>query len=194
MSIGPPIHEIWLFLKLTLKIRYHSHWWSQISKWYSASIILSTHTHFVPCQSGHTFLRYCYFKIWPWKSNRWKSKVTQSAQHSIDALSFRFSSIGPTIHKIWTNMFDRERAEIGKWLNKWFLLNRGDYVKSLSIRLLGNRDRSRSLPIYNGFLFGVATITLFPNMVNDGWRTSLAYDVSFLPPPDKLLYICDTVM
>ena len=68
MSIGHPIPEIRLFQNLTLKIQGQGygrgeHWKSQ-----HGSNILSTHILFVPCQSVIPFLRYNFFKIWPWKS------------------------------------------------------------------------------------------------------------------------------
>ena len=52
-----PLLTHWSYVFLALNYRY------------SESNILSIHIPFVPCQSDHPFLKYSYFKIWPWKSN-----------------------------------------------------------------------------------------------------------------------------
>ena len=69
MVIGPPIPEIQLFKKLTLKIQGQGHGWSQSSKSRCEFNILSTHIPLVPCQSALPFLKYSIFKIWARKSN-----------------------------------------------------------------------------------------------------------------------------
>ena len=58
---------------------------------------LSTHTTFVPCQSGLPFLGYGYFPIWPWKS---KAKIVVQChitwvQHPINSRPFCCISIDP---------------------------------------------------------------------------------------------------
>ena len=71
MFIGPPIPEIKLFKKLTLKIQGQGHGWSRSSKSQCESNImniLSTDNSLVPCQLTLPFLRYSIFKVWPWKS------------------------------------------------------------------------------------------------------------------------------
>ena len=68
MSIGHPIPEIRLFQNFTLKIQGQGHEWGERWKSQSGCNILSTHNHFVPCQSALPFLRYRILKIWPWKS------------------------------------------------------------------------------------------------------------------------------
>ena len=68
MSIGPPIPEIQHFQNLTLKIQGQGHEWGESWKPQHGSNILSTHIPFIPCQSAIPFLRYDFFKIWPWKS------------------------------------------------------------------------------------------------------------------------------
>ena len=68
MSIGHPIPELWLFQKLTLKIKGQCHGWGHSSKSQCESNIISTHTPFVPCQSALPLLSCDFFKIWPWKS------------------------------------------------------------------------------------------------------------------------------
>ena len=68
MSIGHPIPEIQHFQNLTLKIQGQSHGWGESWKSQHGSNILSTHIPFIPCQSAIPFLRYDFFKIWPWKS------------------------------------------------------------------------------------------------------------------------------
>ena len=89
MSTDPPIPEIWLFQNLTLKIQGHDHGWSQSSRSHSGSDILSTHIPLVPCQSAFSFLRYGYFKIWPWKS---KVKVIVQG-HIVGPTSYGLTSL-----------------------------------------------------------------------------------------------------
>ena len=47
--IGPPISEIQVLKKLTLKIQGQGHWWGQSSKSQCEFNILSTHIPLVPC-------------------------------------------------------------------------------------------------------------------------------------------------
>ena len=70
MSIGHPIPKIRLFQKLTLKIQGQGqgHGWGESWKSQHGSNILLTHIPLIPCQSAIPFLRYDFFKIWPWKS------------------------------------------------------------------------------------------------------------------------------
>ena len=68
MPIGHPIHRIRLFQNLNLKIQGQGRGWEVSWKSQHGSDILSTHIPFIPCQSAITFLRYDFFKIWPWKS------------------------------------------------------------------------------------------------------------------------------
>ena len=78
MSIHPLIPTIDLFLNLTFKIQGQSH----SSRSHSRYNILLTHIPFFPCWLALKFLRYSYFKNWPWKprSRSWvrssKFKVT----------------------------------------------------------------------------------------------------------------------
>ena len=86
MSISPPIPEIQTFKKLTLKIQGQGHGWG-------GSNILSTHIPLIPCQSAIPFLRYDFFKIWPWKS---KVKVMGEGNvesHKVGATSYRLTSL-----------------------------------------------------------------------------------------------------
>ena len=62
MLIGPPIPEIQLFKKLTLKIQGQGPGWGQSSNSQWESTILLTHIPFVPCQSALSFLRYSIFQ------------------------------------------------------------------------------------------------------------------------------------
>ena len=68
MLIGPPIPEMQLFKKLTLKIQGQGHGWGQSSKSQCESNILLTHIPIIPCQSGIPLLSYDFSKIWPSKS------------------------------------------------------------------------------------------------------------------------------
>ena len=87
MLIGPPIPEMQLFKKLTLK--FQGQGWGQSSKPQSKSNILSTHIPLVPCQSALPFPRYSIFKIW-----LWKSKVKVIAQsHKVGITPYRLISL-----------------------------------------------------------------------------------------------------
>ena len=101
MLIGPPIHEMQLFKKLTLKIQGQGH----SSRSQSRYNTLSTHIPFVPCRSTLPFLGYSNFKIWPWKFKvswvRSKLKVIIWLQHSVDSHPFRSMSIGHPIPELW---------------------------------------------------------------------------------------------
>ena len=91
MSICPPIPEIQHFQNLTLKIQGHGwggHWKSQ-----SRCNILSTHIPFVPCQSAIPFLRYVFFKIWPWKSKVKVMGEVAIKSHSMGPTFYRFTSL-----------------------------------------------------------------------------------------------------
>ena len=52
--------------------------------------ILSTHILFLPCQSAIPFLRYDFFKFWPWKS---KVKV-------MGEVDIKSHSMGPTFYRL----------------------------------------------------------------------------------------------
>ena len=62
-----------LFQNLILKIKDQALGWGQSSRSYSGSNIWCTHISFILCYPYLRFLRYGYFKIWPWQS---KVKIT----------------------------------------------------------------------------------------------------------------------
>ena len=66
--VKPPLPQLQQFQYFTLKIQGQGHGWGQSLKSQCESNILWTHIPFVPCQSPIPFLRYNFFKIWPWKS------------------------------------------------------------------------------------------------------------------------------
>ena len=81
MSICHPIPELQHFQNLNLKIQGQGHEWRRHWKSQSGYNILWTYIPFIPCQSAIPFLRYDFFKIWPWKSKvkvmeeeHWKSQ------------------------------------------------------------------------------------------------------------------------
>ena len=60
---------------------------------HNASNIISTDIPLIPCQSALPFLRYSFFKIWPWKS---KAKVIGGFKvqtHKVDLTSYQLTSI-----------------------------------------------------------------------------------------------------
>ena len=100
MSIGHPIPEIWLFQNLTLKIQSQNHRWGGHWKSQSGCSILLAHIPFVPCQSAIPFMRYDFFKIWPWKS---KVKV-------IGEVDIKSHSMGPTFYRFTSLSFHCQSA------------------------------------------------------------------------------------
>ena len=101
-----PLHSfIQLFKNLILKIQGEGHGWGERWKSQHGSNILSTHTSFIPRQLAIPFLRYNFFKIWPWKSMvkvmvRWTLTVTIWVQHPIDSNPFCSMSMDPSIPEI----------------------------------------------------------------------------------------------
>ena len=93
MLIGPPIPEMQLFKKLTLKIQGQGHGWRQSWKSQCESNILSTHIPFVPCQSGILLLSYDFFKIWPWNSRLEVIDEVTVQSHNVGITSYRLTSL-----------------------------------------------------------------------------------------------------
>ena len=91
-SIGRPISEIRLFENLTLKIQGQGHGWGERWKWQHGSNIPSTHIPFIPCQSAMPFLRYDFFKIWPWNPKVKVMVEVKVENHKVGATSCRFTS------------------------------------------------------------------------------------------------------
>ena len=90
MSIGHPIHKIKLFQNLTLKIQGQGQRWGESWKSQLWSNILLIHIPLIPCQSAIPFLRYDFFKIWPWKS-----KVKVMGEVDIES-----HNMGPTFYRL----------------------------------------------------------------------------------------------
>ena len=80
------------FQNLTLKIQGQGHRWGERWKSEHGSNILSTHIHFVPCQSVITFLRYDFFKIWPWKCKANVMVGVKAESHKVGVTSYRLTS------------------------------------------------------------------------------------------------------
>ena len=94
MSIHLLIPMIELFKYLTFKIQGKSR-----------HNILSTHIPFVPCWSAAPFLKYSYFKNWPWKSKVKVMGEVKLHSHNVSLTSYRLTSlcsmsIGPPIPEI----------------------------------------------------------------------------------------------
>ena len=115
MSIGLSIHEILYFQNLTLKIQGQGHGWGVNWKSQHGSNILSTHISLIPCQSAIPFLRYDFFKIWPWKS---KVKVMGEGNvesHKVGVTSYRFTSLSFHVNRpfhSWDTLFSKFDLEI----------------------------------------------------------------------------------
>ena len=122
MSIGHPIPEIWLFLNLTLKIQGQGHGWGQSWKSQHGSNILSTHIPVIPCQSAIPFLRYNFFKIWPWKSKVKVMGEVNVESHNMVPIFYRLTSLSFHINRpshSWDttfSKFDLENPRIRSWV------------------------------------------------------------------------------
>ena len=93
MLIGPPIPEMQLFQKLTLKIQGQGHGWGQSSKSQWESNILSTHIPFVQSQSGIPLLSDDFYKIWPWNSRVKVMDEVTVQSHNVGVTSYRLTSL-----------------------------------------------------------------------------------------------------
>ena len=85
--------------KAKLKIKHFSstplkfkHFSRSVRTLQHVSNIISTHIPFIPCQSAIPFLRYDFFKIWPWKS-KVKVMVEVQVESQVGVTSYRFTSL-----------------------------------------------------------------------------------------------------
>ena len=126
MSICPPIPEIQHFQNLTLKIQGQGHGWSGHSKSQSGCNILSTNIPFVPCQSAIPFLRYDFFKFWPWKSKVKVMGEVDIKSHSMGPTFYRLTSLSFHVNRpfhSWDtafSIFDLENPRSRSWM-RWTL-------------------------------------------------------------------------
>ena len=97
--VDPPIPELQQFQYFTLKIQGQGHGWGQSMKSQCESNILSTRIPFVSCQSAIPFLRYDFFKIWPWKS-----KVKIMGEGNVES-----HNMGPTFDRLTSLSFHVNR-------------------------------------------------------------------------------------
>ena len=122
MSIGPPIPEIQHFQHLTLKIQGQGHEWGERWKPQHGSNILTTHIPFIPCQSGIPFLRYDFFKIWPWKSMVKAMVEVKVQSHKVGVTSYRLTSLSFHVNQpshSWDtafSTFDLENTRSRSWV------------------------------------------------------------------------------
>ena len=97
--VDPPIPELQQFQYFTLKIQGQGHGWGQSMKSQCESNILSTRIPFVSCQSAIPFLRYDFFKIWPWKS-----KVKIMGEGNVES-----HNMGPRFYRLTSLSFHVNR-------------------------------------------------------------------------------------
>ena len=122
MSIGPPIPEIQHFQNLTLKIQGQGHEWGESWKPQHGSNILSTHIPFIPCQSAIPFLRYDFFKIWPWKSKVNAMVEVKVQSNKVGVTSYRLTSLSFHVNRpshSWDtafSKFDLENPRSRSWM------------------------------------------------------------------------------
>ena len=125
-SIGYPIHKIRLFQNLTLKIQGRGHGWGESWKSPHGSNILSTHIPFIPCQSAIPFLRYDFFKIWPWKSKVKVMVEVKVESHKVGITSCQLTSLSFHVNRpchFWGTAFsklDLENPRSRPWV-RWTL-------------------------------------------------------------------------
>ena len=93
--VKPPNPELQQFQYFTLKMQGQGQGCGQSLKSQCESNMLSTHIPFVPCQSAIPFLRYDFFKIWPWKS---KVKV-------MEEVNIESHNMGPTFYRLTSLSF-----------------------------------------------------------------------------------------
>ena len=107
-AADPPLPEIQQFWYISLKIQGQGHGCGQSWKSQHGSNILSTHIPLVPCQSAISFLRYHFFKIWPWKS---KAKV-------MGEVNIESHNMGPTFYRL-TSLSFHVRRPFHSWDTKF---------------------------------------------------------------------------
>ena len=110
ISIGHPISEIRLFQNLTLKIQCQGHGWGERWKSQHGSNIPSTYIPFIPCQWAMPFLRYDFFKIWPWKSKVTVTVEVKVESHKVDVAFYRFTSFSFHVNRpshSWDTTFSK---------------------------------------------------------------------------------------
>ena len=126
MSIGHPIHEIRLFQNLTLKIQGQGHGWRESWKSQHGSNILSTHIPLIPCQSAIPFLRYDFFKIWPWKSMVKVMVEVKVESHKVGVTTYWLTFLSFHVNRLahsWNtafSKFDLENPRSRSWVT-WTL-------------------------------------------------------------------------
>ena len=126
MSIVHPIPEIQLFKNLTLKIHGQGQGWGESWKSEHGSNILSTHISLIPCQSAIAFLRYDFFKIWPWKSKVKVMVEVKVERHKVGVTSYQLTSLSFHVNRpshSWDtafSKFDLENPRSRSWV-RWTL-------------------------------------------------------------------------
>ena len=124
--VDPPIPKLQQFQYLTLKIRGQGHGWGQSLKSQCESNILSTHIPFVPCKPAIPFLRYDFFKIWPWKSKVKVMGEVDIESHKVSVRSYRLTSLSFHVNRpshSWDTTFSKFDLENPRWRSwvRWTL-------------------------------------------------------------------------
>ena len=156
---------------MTLKIQGQGHGWGERWKSQLESNILSTHIPFVPCQLAMPFLRYDFFKIWPWKS---KVKVMVEVEsHKVGVTSNRLTSLSFHVNRpsyswdVAFSKFDLENLRSRSWV-RWTLKVTTWVQHSINSHLF--RSMSISHPIPEIQLF--QNLTLKIQGQGHGWGRS----------------------
>ena len=121
--VNRPLHS-WdtAFSKFDLEIQGQGHGWGGHWKSQSRCKILLTHIPFVPCQSAIPFLRYNFFKIWPWKSKVKVMGEVAIKSHAMGPAFYRFTSLKLHVNRSshsWDmtfSKFDLENPRSRSWV------------------------------------------------------------------------------
>ena len=122
MSICHPIPELQHFQNLNLKIQGQGHEWRRHWKSQSGYNILWTYIPLIPCQSAIPFLRYDFFKTWPWKSKVKVMGEVDIKTHSMGPTFYRFTSLLFHVNRpshswdITFSKFDLEKPTLRSWV------------------------------------------------------------------------------
>ena len=122
ISLSFDVNKLQLFKNLTLKIQGQGHGWGERWKSQHGSNILSTHIPFVPCQSVIPFLKYNFFKIWPWKPKVKVIGEVNVGSHNMGPTFYRLTSLSFHVNQpshFWNttfSKFDLENPRSRSWL------------------------------------------------------------------------------
>ena len=147
--VDPPIPKLQQLQYLTLKIQGQGHGWGQSLKSQCESNILSTHIPFIPCQSAIPFLRYAFFKIWPWKSKVKVMEEVNIESHNMGPTFCRLKSLSFHVNRP-SHSWDTDFFKIWPWKSKVKVMGEGN-VESHKVGVTSYRFTSLSFHVNRPF-------------------------------------------